>query len=84
MNFRMAHLVARSTRGDGRPKSGQVALAVPVGQGLVSGLEKLHGLLGKLSKGSSEVGSLRKRLATAAVLRQWWRAVALAFHGELR
>jgi hypothetical protein len=25
-----------------------------------------------------------ERLATAAVLGQWWRAVALAFHGELQ
>jgi hypothetical protein len=80
----MAHLVARSTRGGGRPKSSEVALAVPAGQGLGSSLEKLHDLLGKLSKGLGEVGGLQKRLATAAVLRQWWRAVALAFHGELR
>jgi hypothetical protein len=47
-------------------------------------LEKLHGLSGKLSKGSGKVGGLRKRLGMAAVLGQWWRAVALAFHGELR
>jgi hypothetical protein len=80
----MAHLVARSTRGGGRPKSGEVVLAVPTGQGLSSSLEKLHGLSGKLSKGSGKVGGLRKRLGMAAVLGQWWRAVALAFHGELR
>jgi hypothetical protein len=47
-------------------------------------LGKLHGLSGKLSKGSGEDGGLRKRLATAAMLGQWWRAVALASRGELR
>jgi hypothetical protein len=67
----------------GRPKSGEVALAAPVGQGLDSSLEKLHGLSGKLSKGLGEDGGQRKGLATAAVLGQWWRAVALAFRGEL-
>jgi hypothetical protein len=61
----MAHLVAQSTRGSGRPKSDEVALAVPAGQGLGSSLEKLHALSGKLSKGSGEVGGLWKRLATA-------------------
>ena len=80
----MAHLVAQSTCGGGRPKSDEVALTAPVGQGLGSSLEKLQGLSRKLSKGSSEVGGLWKRLATAAVLGQWWRAVALAFCGELR
>ena len=48
----MAHLVARSTCGSGRPKSGKVALAALVGKGLDSSLEKPHGLSGKLSKGS--------------------------------
>jgi hypothetical protein len=52
----MAHLVARSTCGGGWPKSSEVALAAPVGQGLDSSLEKLHDLLGKLSKGLGEAG----------------------------
>jgi hypothetical protein len=65
----MAHQVARSTRGGGRPKSGEVVLAAPVGQGLGSSLEKLHGLPGKLSKGSGEAGGRRKRLATMTMLR---------------
>jgi hypothetical protein len=47
-------------------------------------MEKLHGLLGKLSKGLGEVGGLRKRVATAVVPGQWWRAVALASRSELR
>jgi hypothetical protein len=57
----MAHLVARFTCGCGRPKSGEVTLAAPLGQGLGSSLEKLHGLSGKISKGSSEAGGLRKK-----------------------
>jgi hypothetical protein len=57
----MAHLVAQSTCGGGRPKSGEVALATPVGQGLGSSLEKLHGLSGKLSKGTSEARGLQKK-----------------------
>jgi hypothetical protein len=52
----MAHLVAWFTRGGGRPKSGEVTLAAPTGQGLGSSLEKPHSLSGKLSKGSGEAG----------------------------
>jgi hypothetical protein len=80
----MAHLVARSTCGGGRAKSGEVALAAPAGQGLSSSLDKIHGLSGKLSNGLGEAGGQRKRLTTAAVLGKWWRAVALAFRHELR
>jgi hypothetical protein len=83
-NWKMVYLVARSTCDGGRPKSSEVALASPVGQGLGSSLGKLHSLSGKPSKGSSEDGGRRKGLATAAALGQWWRAVALAFHGELQ
>jgi hypothetical protein len=64
----MAHLVARSTLGGGRPMSSDVVLAAPVGQGLGSSLEKPHGLSRKLSKGSGEAGGRWKRLASAAVL----------------
>jgi hypothetical protein len=53
-------------------------------QGLGSSLGKLHSLLGKPSKGSGEARGRRERLATTAMLGQWWRVVALAFHGELR
>jgi hypothetical protein len=50
-NWRMAHCVTRSTRGGGRPKSDDVALASPVRQCLDSSLGKLHRLSGKPSRG---------------------------------
>jgi hypothetical protein len=80
----MVYLVAWSTCGGGRPKIGEGDLAALVRQGLGSRLKKLHGFTGKPSKGSSEARGRRKGLATAGVLGQWWRAVALAFHGELQ
>jgi hypothetical protein len=54
----MVHLVAWSTCGGGRPKSGDGDLVVPVRQGLDPCLEKLHGSTGKLSKGSGEARCL--------------------------
>ena len=62
----MAHRIARSTRGCGRPKSSDNDLAVLVRQGLDSCLEKLHGSSGKLSKGSVEAEGLWKWLAMVA------------------
>jgi hypothetical protein len=62
----MAHRIARSTRGCGRPKSDDDDLAVLVRQGFDSRLEKLHGSSGKLCKGSVEAEGLWKRLATVA------------------
>jgi hypothetical protein len=50
-NWRIAHRVTWSTRGGGRPKSGDVALASPVRQCLSSSLEKLHSLSRKPSRG---------------------------------
>jgi hypothetical protein len=47
----MAHRIARSTHGGGRPKSGEGDSAPPVRQCLGSSLEKLHNLSGKLPKG---------------------------------
>jgi hypothetical protein len=44
------HWVARSTRGGGRPKSGEVDLGPPVKSGRVRGLGKLHGLLEELAE----------------------------------
>ena len=44
------HWIARSTRGGGRPKSGEVDLGPPVKSGLVRGLGKLHGLLAELAE----------------------------------
>jgi hypothetical protein len=46
----MTHRIARSTRGGGRPKSGEGDSASPVRQCLGSSLEKLHGFSGKLSR----------------------------------
>jgi hypothetical protein len=83
-NLGMAHLAVRSTCGGRRPKSGEVDLTVLAGQGLGSCLGRLHGLSGKLSKGSGEVGGLWEWLATTVVLRRWWRAVVLALCGKLR
>jgi hypothetical protein len=57
----MAHRIARSTRGCGRPKSGNDDLAVLVRQGFDSRMEKLHGSSGKLSKGSVEAEGLWKK-----------------------
>jgi hypothetical protein len=62
----MAHQIARSTRGGGRPKSGDDDLAVPVRQGFDSRLGKPHGSTGKLSKGLVEAEGLWKWLATVA------------------
>ena len=44
------HWIARSTRGCGRPKSGEVDLGPPVKSGRVRGLGKLHGLLAELAE----------------------------------
>jgi hypothetical protein len=54
----MAHQIARFTRGGGWPNSGEGDSASPVRQCLGSGLEKLHRVLGKLSKGSVEAEGL--------------------------
>jgi hypothetical protein len=47
----MIHLIARSTRGGGRLKSGEGESASPVSQCLCSSLEKLHSLSRKASRG---------------------------------
>jgi hypothetical protein len=80
----MAHWIALPTRGGGWPKSGEGESASPVRQCLGSSLGKLHGFTGKRSRGWGEAGGQQKGLATTAVLERWWRAVVLAFHGELR
>jgi hypothetical protein len=49
-NLRMAHRIARSTRGGGRPKSGEGDPGSPVKFCRVRGLGKLHGLLAKLTE----------------------------------
>jgi hypothetical protein len=65
----MAHRIARPTRGGGRLKSDYSDLVVPVRQGFDPCLEKLHGSLGKLSKGSVEAEGLWKWLAAVASAR---------------
>ena len=62
----MVHLVAWTTRGGGRLKSGDGDFTVLVRQGLDPCLEKLHGSSGKLSKGSVEAEGLWKWLAAVA------------------
>jgi hypothetical protein len=59
----MDHLIARSTRDGGRPKSDDSDLAVQGRQGLNPCLEKLHGFTGKLPRGSGEARVLWKWLA---------------------
>jgi hypothetical protein len=47
----MDYRIARSTRGGGRPKSGEGDSAPSVRKCLDSSLEKLHSLSAKLSRG---------------------------------
>jgi hypothetical protein len=68
----MVYLVARSTRGGRRPKSGEGDPAAPVRQSLVSHLEKLHGSTGKLSRGSDEARYLQEWLSMVAGARVTW------------
>jgi hypothetical protein len=49
-NWSETHWIARSTRGGGRPKSGEVDLGPPVKSGRVRGLGKLHGPLAELAE----------------------------------
>jgi hypothetical protein len=49
-NWAGTHWIARSMRGGGRPKSGEVDLGPPVKFGRVRGLGKIHGLLAELAE----------------------------------
>jgi hypothetical protein len=49
-NWSEIHWIARSTRGGGRPKSGEVDLGPPVKSDQVRGLGKLHGPLAELAE----------------------------------
>jgi hypothetical protein len=55
-NLRMAHRIARSTRGHGRPKSGEGDPGSPVRFCRVRELGKLHGPLVKLTEGQAQLG----------------------------
>jgi hypothetical protein len=55
-NLRMAHRIAWSTRGHGRPKFGEDDLGSPVRFCRVRELGKLHGPLAKLTEGQAQLG----------------------------
>jgi hypothetical protein len=60
------HWIARSTRGGGRPKSGEVDLGPPVKSGRVRGLGKLYGLLAELAEALARPEGGWSGLATVA------------------
>jgi hypothetical protein len=62
----MAHRRARSTRGGGRPKSGEGDLGLPVKFCRVRGLGKLHKLMVKLTEALARLGGDLSGLATVA------------------
>jgi hypothetical protein len=80
----MAYRRARSTRGGGRPKSGEGNPGFPVKFCRVRGLGKLHGLMAKLTKGLARLGRDWRELATAADARKAWQAVARRARGKFR
>jgi hypothetical protein len=84
MNLKMAYRNARSTRGGGRPKSGEGDLGPPVKFCRVRGLGKLHGLMVKLTEWLARLGSDWRELATVAEARKAWRAVVWRARGEFR
>jgi hypothetical protein len=72
-NWSETHWIARSTRGGGRPKSGEVDRGPPVKSDRVRGLGKLHGLLVELAEalaglegGWSGLATMAEALATMA------------------
>jgi hypothetical protein len=84
-NWAETHWIARSTRGGGRPKSGEGDLGPSVKSDRVRGLGKLHGLLAELAEalvglegGWSELASAAEALAAMAGrnklagAKEWW------------
>jgi hypothetical protein len=65
-NWSETHWIARSTRGGGRPKSGEVDLGPPVKSGRVRGLGELHGLLAELAEALARLEGGWSGLATMA------------------
>jgi hypothetical protein len=65
-NWAGTHWIARSTRGGGRPKSGEVDLGPSVKFGRVRGLGKLHGLLVELAEALARLEGGWSGLATVA------------------
>jgi hypothetical protein len=80
----MAYRRARSTRGGGRPKSGEGDLGLPVKFCRVRGLGKLHGPRVKLTEALARLGRDWRELATAAEALKAWRAVARRALGNFR
>ena len=78
----MAHQRARSTRGGGRPKSGEGDLGPSVKFCRVRGLGKLHGPMVKLTEWLARLGHDWRELATVAEARKAWRAVAQRAQGK--
>jgi hypothetical protein len=62
----MAHRRARSTRGGGRPKSGEGDLRLPVKFCRVRGIGKLHGPMAELTEALARLGGDWSGLATVA------------------
>jgi hypothetical protein len=83
-NLKLAYRRARSTRGGGRPKSGEGDLGLPVKFCRVRGLGKLHGLMAKLTEGLARLGRDWRELATVAEARKAWRAVVRRARGKFR
>jgi hypothetical protein len=75
-NWSETHWIARSTRGGGRPKSGEVDLGPPVKSGRVQGLGKLHGPLAGLAKHWLD-------LRVAGVCWPWWPKLWRQWRAEL-
>jgi hypothetical protein len=65
-NWSETHRLALSTRGGGRPKSGEVDLGFRVKSGQVRGLGKLHGPLAELAEALARLGGGWSGLATTA------------------
>jgi hypothetical protein len=68
-NLKMAHRIARSTRGRGQPKSGEDDLGSPVRFCQVRELGKLHGPPAKLTEGQAQLGRGWSELAAVAEAR---------------
>jgi hypothetical protein len=75
---------ARSTRGGGRPKSGEGDLGLSVKFCRVRGLGKLHGPNAKLTEALARLGRDWRELATAAEALKAWRAVVRRARGNFR
>jgi hypothetical protein len=65
----MAHRRARSTRGGGRPKSGEGDLGLPVKSYRVRGLGELHGPMAELTEALARLEGDWSGLATVAEAR---------------